>query len=112
AGARQYRLRHRHPRRCRPHRAAAPPGARRRPQPRSGSALHGLNGYGGDGGPARLRPTVTQQQLIAARSGATRQESRMAKKKTTEFGVAMRNFTRYPEMPSAKDLIEYGVKME
>ncbi len=36
----------------------------------------------------------------------------MAKKKQTEFGIAMRNFTKYPEMPSAKDLIDYGVRME
>ena len=27
---------------------------------------------------------------------------RMAKKKQTEFGIAMRNFTKYPEMPSAQ----------
>ena len=33
-------------------------------------------------------------------------------KKQTEFGIAMRNFTRYPEMPSARALIEYGVRME
>ena len=32
--------------------------------------------------------------------------------KATEFGVAMRNFTRYPDMPSAKALIDYGVRME
>ncbi len=32
--------------------------------------------------------------------------------KTTEFGIAMRNFTRFPEMPSAKALIDYGVRME
>ena len=30
----------------------------------------------------------------------------------TEFGIAMRNFTRFPDMPSAKDLIEYGVRMD
>ena len=36
----------------------------------------------------------------------------MAKKKQTEFGIAMRNFTKYPEMPSAQALIEYGVRME
>ncbi len=36
----------------------------------------------------------------------------MAKTKETQFGIAMRNFTRFPEMPSAKGLIEYGVKME
>src|SRR2546421_12413694 len=35
-----------------------------------------------------------------------------AKKKHTEFGVAMRNFTKYPEMPSAQALIDYGVRME
>jgi alkanesulfonate monooxygenase len=35
-----------------------------------------------------------------------------ADKKKTVFGVAMRNFTRYPEMPSAKDLISYGVRAE
>jgi alkanesulfonate monooxygenase len=33
-------------------------------------------------------------------------------KKKTEFGIAMRNFTKYPEMPSAQELIEYGVRME
>ncbi|HLE67993.1 MAG TPA: TIGR03619 family F420-dependent LLM class oxidoreductase [Burkholderiales bacterium] len=32
--------------------------------------------------------------------------------KQTAFGVAMRNFTRYPEMPSAQGLIEYGVRAE
>ena len=32
--------------------------------------------------------------------------------KQTQFGIAMRNFTRHPEMPSAKALIEYGVRME
>lgn len=30
----------------------------------------------------------------------------------TEFGIAMRNFTRYPDMPSAKELIDYGVRMD
>jgi alkanesulfonate monooxygenase SsuD/methylene tetrahydromethanopterin reductase-like flavin-dependent oxidoreductase (luciferase family) len=35
-----------------------------------------------------------------------------AKAKKTVFGVAMRNFTRYPEMPSAKALIEYAVRCE
>jgi alkanesulfonate monooxygenase len=33
-------------------------------------------------------------------------------KHTTEFGIAMRNFTRFPEMPDAGALIEYGVRME
>jgi alkanesulfonate monooxygenase len=33
-------------------------------------------------------------------------------RKQTAFGVAMRNFTRYPEMPSAQGLIEYGVRAE
>lgn len=28
------------------------------------------------------------------------------------FGIAARNFTAYPEMPDAKQLVEYGVKME
>ena len=28
----------------------------------------------------------------------------MAKTKDTVFGIAMRNFTKYPEMPSAADL--------
>ncbi len=32
--------------------------------------------------------------------------------KQTQFGVAMRNFTRYPEMPSAQELIEYGIRVE
>lgn len=36
----------------------------------------------------------------------------MSKKRQTEFGIAMRNFTKYPEMPSAAELIEYGVRME
>ena len=36
----------------------------------------------------------------------------MPKAKETAFGVAMRNFTRYPEMPNARDLIAYGVRME
>ena len=35
-----------------------------------------------------------------------------AKKKQTVFGIAMRNFTKYPEMPSAQGLIEYGIRME
>jgi len=30
----------------------------------------------------------------------------------TVFGVAMRNFTRFPEMPSAQGLMEYGVRVE
>ena len=33
-------------------------------------------------------------------------------RKQTAFGVAMRNFTRYPEMPSAQGLIEYGIRAE
>jgi alkanesulfonate monooxygenase len=28
------------------------------------------------------------------------------------FGIAARNFTAYPEMPDARELVEYGVKME
>ena len=37
----------------------------------------------------------------------------MAGKNThTVFGIAMRNFTKYPEMPSAQALIDYGVRME
>jgi probable F420-dependent oxidoreductase len=32
--------------------------------------------------------------------------------KQIQFGVAMRNFTRYPEMPSAQGLIDYGVRCE
>jgi probable F420-dependent oxidoreductase len=32
--------------------------------------------------------------------------------KQTQFGVAMRNFTRYPEMPSAQELIDYGLRVE
>jgi len=28
------------------------------------------------------------------------------------FGIAARNFTAYPEMPDAQELVEYGVKME
>jgi len=30
----------------------------------------------------------------------------------TVFGIAMRNFTRYPEMPDARALIDYGVWVE
>ncbi|KAB2919139.1 MAG: TIGR03619 family F420-dependent LLM class oxidoreductase [Hyphomicrobiaceae bacterium] len=36
----------------------------------------------------------------------------MAKNKQTVFGIAMRNFTKYPEMPDAQELIAYGVRME
>jgi alkanesulfonate monooxygenase len=36
----------------------------------------------------------------------------MVRKRPAAFGIAMRNFTRYPEMPSAKALIEYGVRAE
>ena len=28
------------------------------------------------------------------------------------FGIAARNFTAYPEMPDARALVDYGVKME
>jgi alkanesulfonate monooxygenase len=28
------------------------------------------------------------------------------------FGIAARNFTAYPEMPDARELVEYGVRME
>src|SRR5919205_1870298 len=28
------------------------------------------------------------------------------------FGIAARNFTAYPQMPDAKALVEYGVRME
>src|SRR5215470_15004298 len=28
------------------------------------------------------------------------------------FGIAMRNFTKFPEVPSAAELIDYGVRME
>ena len=31
---------------------------------------------------------------------------------TKTFGVAARNFTAYPEMPNAKKLVEYGVRVE
>ena len=31
---------------------------------------------------------------------------------TGTFGIAVRNFTAYPEMPDAKALVEYGAKME
>lgn len=31
---------------------------------------------------------------------------------TTRFGIAMRNFTAYPQEPDAQQLIEYGVRME
>ena len=48
---------------------------------------------------------------IARKTKGTRGQS-MTKKRETEFGIAMRNFTKYPEMPSAHELIEYGVRME
>ncbi|MDX1513486.1 MAG: TIGR03619 family F420-dependent LLM class oxidoreductase [Gammaproteobacteria bacterium] len=35
----------------------------------------------------------------------------MNARKTT-FGIAMRNFTRYPELPDPQALIDYGVRME
>src|SRR5215469_5139566 len=34
------------------------------------------------------------------------------KKNATVFGIAMRNFTKYPEMPDARALIDYGVRAE
>jgi probable F420-dependent oxidoreductase len=36
----------------------------------------------------------------------------MTRPKEPVFGVAMRNFTKHPEMPSAAELIDYGVRME
>jgi len=36
----------------------------------------------------------------------------MPHKKDPVFGIAMRNFTKHPEMPSAAELIDYGVRME
>ena len=36
----------------------------------------------------------------------------MARSKDPVFGIAMRNFTKYPEMPSAAGLIDYGVHVE
>ena len=32
--------------------------------------------------------------------------------KDVKFGIAMRNFTAYPQLPDAGALIDYGVKME
>jgi probable F420-dependent oxidoreductase len=34
------------------------------------------------------------------------------RKRNAVFGIAMRNFTRFPEMPNAKDLINYGIRAE
>ena len=31
---------------------------------------------------------------------------------TNTFGIAMRNFQRFPDLPNAQELIEYGVRME
>ena len=28
------------------------------------------------------------------------------------FGIAMRNFTAFPQLPDAQELVEYGVRME
>jgi alkanesulfonate monooxygenase len=36
----------------------------------------------------------------------------MARSRDPVFGIAMRNFTKYPEMPSAAGLVDYGVRME
>jgi probable F420-dependent oxidoreductase len=36
----------------------------------------------------------------------------MVRNRHAVFGIAMRNFTRFPEMPSAKDLIQYGIRAE
>jgi alkanesulfonate monooxygenase len=35
----------------------------------------------------------------------------MAATKTT-FGIAMRNFTKYPELPDPQALIDFGVRAE
>ena len=32
--------------------------------------------------------------------------------KTTAFGIAMRNFQAWPDLPDARGLIDYGVHME
>ena len=32
--------------------------------------------------------------------------------KSTAFGIAMRNFVAFPELPDAPALIDYGVRME
>ena len=31
---------------------------------------------------------------------------------TNTFGIAMRNFTAFPQLPDAQELVEYGVRME
>ena len=36
----------------------------------------------------------------------------MARSKDPVFGIAMRNFTKFPEMPSAAELIDFGVRVE
>jgi alkanesulfonate monooxygenase len=36
----------------------------------------------------------------------------MARSRDPVFGIAMRNFTKAPEMPNAAELIDYGVRME
>jgi probable F420-dependent oxidoreductase len=36
----------------------------------------------------------------------------MLRQRDAVFGIAMRNFTRFPEMPSAKGLIDYGIRAE
>jgi hypothetical protein len=28
------------------------------------------------------------------------------------FGITMRNFTAFPQLPDAQELVEYGVRME
>ncbi len=33
-------------------------------------------------------------------------------KTSTTFGIAMRNFQAYPDLPDASSLIDYGVRME
>src|ERR1700759_4807175 len=45
-----------------------------------------------------LEPITRRNNLNTALSGT--------------FGIAERNFTAYPEMPNAKELVDYGVRVE
>ena len=70
------------------------------------SALTQHNGVIGVGSSLRS----TQPRLQKPSQGDAKDA--MAKTKDTVFGIAMRNFTKYPEMPSARGLVDYGVRME
>src|SRR5262245_36439063 len=67
---------------------------------------------------ASMHPATSTSSMPCASSKRSQNASpregaiMTAKRKATVYGIAMRNFTKYPEMPDARALIDYGVRME